>query len=109
VPAPGARFTGTQPIQALMDPSLAPMIVMVTAILTAGGVAVFRPLVRRRAALEAPPREPRLPDGDAEIALLRETVSSLEARLARMEERQDFAEALLSGGPGAPKALGRPG
>lgn len=82
-----------------MDPAIGPMVVMVTAILTAGGVAIFRPVTRRLGTLlEVMASERRLPDRAAEVAQLRELVNTLEARLSLMEERQDFAEALLSTG-----------
>lgn len=94
-----------------MDPgSVAPMIVMVTAIVTAGGVLVLRPIAKRLGdLLEAMTRERRLPDRAAEIAQLRDLMQSIDARMALIEERQDFTEALLQSGEAKrPAALGRP-
>lgn len=82
-----------------MDPSFAPMVVMVTGIVTTGGVLIFRPITKRLGTLiEAMTAQKRLPDRGAEIAQLRDLMTSIDARLALMEERQDFAEALLSSG-----------
>lgn len=90
-----------------MDPSIAPMVVMVTGIVTTGGVLIFRPIAKRLAELlEAMTRERRLPDRGAEIAQLRELMQSIDARISLIEERQDFAEALLASGDGKrPAAL----
>ena len=84
-----------------MGPDIAPMIVMVTAILTTGGVLVFRPISKRLGSLLEVMTQAKLksPSADqAEVARLRETVHALEGRLALLEERQDFAEALMSAG-----------
>lgn len=92
-----------------MDPgSIAPMIVMVTAIVTGGGVLILRPIAKRAGnLLEAMTRERRLPDRGAEIAQLKDLMQSLDARISLIEERQDFAEALLASGDGKrPAALG---
>lgn len=82
-----------------MDASIAPMVVMVTGIVTAGGVLILRPLTKRLAdLLEVMTRERRLPDRGAEIAQLRDLMQRMDARISLMEERQDFSEALLSPG-----------
>jgi hypothetical protein len=92
-----------------MDPSIAPMVVMVTGIVTTGGVLILRPLTKRLGGLiDAMTRERRLPDRGAEIAQLRDLMQSVDARISLIEERQDFTEALLaSGEPKRPAALGR--
>lgn len=83
----------------MIDPSIAPMVVMVTGIVTTGGVLILRPITRRLGTLlEAMTAQKRLPDRGAEIAQLRDVLTSIDARLALMEERQDFAEALLASG-----------
>ncbi|HEX2190972.1 MAG TPA: hypothetical protein VHG51_18835, partial [Longimicrobiaceae bacterium] len=95
-----------------MEPSIAPMIVMVTGIVTTGGVLILRPIAKRLGhLLEAMTHERRLPDRGAEIAQLRDVLQSLDARMALIEERQDFTEALLHSGDGKrPAALeGRSG
>ncbi|MBV9773786.1 MAG: hypothetical protein JO040_07545 [Gemmatimonadetes bacterium] len=82
-----------------MDGSIAPMVVMVTGIVTTGGVLILRPITKRLGNLiEALTAQKRLPDRGAEIAQLRDVLASIDGRLALMEERQDFAEALLSSG-----------
>ena len=82
-----------------MDPGFAPMIVMVTAILTAGGVLILRPIAKHLAEyLRTIPEQSRLGSGGvaAENAQLREMLSTVESRLALLEERQNFTENLLS-------------
>ncbi|MET0398716.1 MAG: hypothetical protein ABW277_18140 [Longimicrobiaceae bacterium] len=82
-----------------MDPSLGPTIVMVTGIVSTAGVLILRPISKRLGELlEAMTRERRLPDRGAEVAQLRDLMQSIDSRLALMEERQDFAEAILSSG-----------
>ena len=82
---------------------IAPAAVMITAILTIGGVAIFRPLAKRAAdLLEAmskerrePKASPRLREDDHRIVDLLEAMN---ARMERIEERQDFTDALLGSG-----------
>lgn len=94
-----------------MDPSLGPTIVMVTGIVSTAGVLILRPISKRLGELlEVMTRERRLPDRGAEVAQLRDLMQSIDSRLALMEERQDFAEAILSSGQRPRAALqdGRP-
>jgi hypothetical protein len=82
-----------------MDPGFAPMIVMVTGILTAGGVLILRPIAKHLAEyLRAMTEQSRLGAGSgaAADAQLRELLSTVESRLALLEERQNFTENLLS-------------
>jgi hypothetical protein len=83
-----------------MDPdSVAPMIVMVTAILTTGGVLIFRPIAKRLGALlEVMTQQRMRPAPTAELAHIRDLLGNIDGRLNQIEERQDFAEALLSTG-----------
>ena len=85
-----------------MDPSsIAPMIVMVTAILTTGGVLIFRPISKRLGVLLEVMTQQKLKAAatdPAEMARIRELLSSIDGRLNLLEERQDFAEALMSAG-----------
>ena len=84
-----------------MSPEIYPTIVMVTAILTAGGVLILRPISKRLGALLEVMTQQRLKAANAdpaEMARVRELLSSIDGRLTMMEERQDFAEALLSAG-----------
>lgn len=90
-----------------MDPSLGPVIVMVTGIVTTGGVLVLRPISKRLGdLLEVMTRERRLPDRGAEMAQLRDLMQSIDSRLSLIEERQDFAEAMLTSGERPRAALG---
>jgi len=75
------------------------MIVMVTGILTAGGVLILRPIAKHLAEyLRAMTEQSRLGagHGSASEAQLRELLSTLESRLALLEERQNFTENLLT-------------
>ena len=82
-----------------MDPGFAPMIVMVTGIVTTGGVLILRPIAKHLAAyLQAMTEQSRLGSGHGpqEMAQLRDTLSAVESRLALLEERQNFTENLLT-------------
>lgn len=75
--------------------------VMVTAILTTGGVLIFRPISRRLGALLEVMTQQKLRAASADphdAMRIRELLSSIEGRLTMLEERQDFAEALISAG-----------
>ena len=93
-----------------MDPgAIAPMVVMVTGIVTTGGVLILRPISKRLGdLLEVMTRERRAPDRGAEIGQLRDLMQSIDSRLALIEERQDFAEAILASGE-RPRAALRDG
>lgn len=87
---------------------IAPMIVLVTGLLVTGGVMILRPISKRLGDLIsviAQQKQATLAGQD--VAQLRELLASVDARLALLEERQSFAEALLSR-DGAPAALPRP-
>jgi hypothetical protein len=84
-----------------MSPDIAPMIVMVTAILTTGGVLIFRPITKRLGSLLEVMTHQKLRAAaadPAEQARIRELLTSIDSRLNLLEERQDFAEALISAG-----------
>lgn len=91
-----------------MDPSIPPLIAVVTLILTAGGVLVLRPISSRLGELiELMVAERRRPGAGDELAEVRTLLDGIDRRLANLEERQEFAEALLSSGrddlfPGLP-------
>jgi hypothetical protein len=77
--------------------SLAPMIVMVTAIVTTGGVILLRPLAKRAGdLLEVMALERRSVLNTRVPTQLEETLGRVDARLAQLEERQDFADQLLN-------------
>lgn len=82
-----------------MNPGdIAPMIVMVTGILTAGGVLLFWPLSRRIGELLHAMAQERLsPPGyaDRDTARLADALQRIDSRLSLLEERQGFTESLL--------------
>lgn len=76
---------------------LAPMIVAIVLILTVGGVVLLRPLSRRLGELlEVMAREREQPRLGEDMARLREVVDTVNGRLALLEERLDFTDALLA-------------
>jgi hypothetical protein len=86
-----------------MDPAIGPMVVMVTAILTTGGVLIFRPITKRLGSLLEVMTAQKLraastPVDANDTARIRELLTSIDGRLNLLEERQDFAEALISAG-----------
>ncbi len=93
-----------------MEPeAIAPMVVMVTGIVSTAGVLILRPISKRLGdLLEVMTRERRAPDPGAEIGQLRDLMQRIDARLSLMEERQDFAEAILTSGE-RPRAALRDG
>jgi hypothetical protein len=81
-----------------MPHDLAPMIVMVTGIVTAGAVILFRPLTARLGELlHAMTQEKLRPGSQREAAQLQETLARLESRLSLLEDRQGFTESILDG------------
>jgi len=81
-----------------MPHDLAPMIVMVTGIITAGAVILFRPLTSRLGGLIHAMTEEKLrPGAQREVAQLQDVVARLESRLSLLEERQGFTESILDG------------
>lgn len=76
---------------------LAPMIVMCTLILTTGGVLVLRPIATRLGSfLDAVTAAKLRPSPEADLVRIHDVLSSIDGRLNQLEERQDFAEALIS-------------
>lgn len=77
--------------------ALAPMIVMCTLILTTGGVLVLRPIAKRLGSfLDAVTQAKLRPSPEADLVRIHDVLSSIDGRLNQLEERQDFAEALIS-------------
>ena len=75
--------------------------VLVTGILTAGGVLILRPISRRLGALLEVMTQQKLRAAHSDphdTARIRELLTSIDSRLTLLEERQDFAEALMSAG-----------
>jgi hypothetical protein len=76
---------------------IAPMLVLLTLILTTGGVILFRPLAKRLGdLLEIMAQQRRAVPENDDAARMREVVETMNARIALLEERQDFTDALLS-------------
>ena len=79
------------------------MMVPITAILTTGTVMLLRPISKELGGLlQAMTQERKLRAAPApatpDMTQVRDLLSTIDSRLSLMEERQDFAEALLSGG-----------
>jgi hypothetical protein len=90
-----------------MIDAIAPMVVFVTLILTTGGVLILRPISKRLGAyLEAVTAAKLRPAPEADLARIHDVLSSIDGRLNQIEERQDFAEALISASD--PKLLSIP-
>ena len=76
---------------------IAPMVVSVVFIVTAGGVLVVRPILKPLVRLfEAMIREKERPS-TPELGRIRELLENMDARLSLLEERQHFYEALRPG------------
>lgn len=90
-----------------MSPELSLTIILVTGILTTGGVLVLRPIAKRLGGfLDAATQAKLRPSPDADLARIAEALSNIDGRLNQLEERQDFAEALISASD--PKMLSIP-
>jgi hypothetical protein len=83
-----------------MNPNdVAPMVMAVVLFVTAGGVLVLRPLTKRLGSyLDALAEDRRRakPVEQVPDPRLINALENLDRRLARLEERQDFTDALLS-------------
>ena len=78
---------------------VAPMVVIVVGVLTAGGVLILRPLSTRLAELvDAMARNKEQPRVEQELAHVRELMETMARRLELVEERQDFTDQLLRDG-----------
>ena len=78
------------------------MMVPITGILTAGTVMLLRPITKELGGLlQAMTQERKLRVAPApatpDVTQVRDLLVAIDSRLSLMEERQDFAEALLSG------------
>lgn len=92
---------------------IAPMVTGIVLILTTGGVLVLRPIAKRLGALLEVMARERAALPTEEIRLVRETLDTVNQRMALLEERQDFTERLLGRGEperaaGSPKAETEP-
>ena len=76
---------------------IAPMLVAIVMILTIGGVVLLRPLSKRLGSLlEAMVQEKQQPRLSDDLDHVRDLLETMNGRLALLEERQDFTEALLA-------------
>lgn len=76
--------------------AIALMVVLITLVLTVGGVLILRPLSKRLAELlEVMTRNRREPRLDQELMHIRELLDTVSQRLSLVEERQDFSDQLL--------------
>lgn len=80
---------------------LAAMIVAVVFIVTAGGVAVLRPIAKRLSDLAELYARDRRSGLANEVQQLRDLLETTNARLDLLEDRQDFTERLIGPGEGA--------
>lgn len=81
---------------------IAPMLVLITGILTWGGVMVFRPLSKRLGdLLELRVKQGRGEIEDPHVQRMEQRLESIDARMSLVEERQDFTDSLLRGRPEA--------
>jgi hypothetical protein len=91
----------------MMIEVLGPMLVAMTLILTTGGVLILRPISKRLGSyLDAVTAARLRPAPEADLARIHDVLSSIDGRLNQIEERQDFAEALISASD--PKLLSIP-
>ena len=77
--------------------------VLVTGILTTGAVLILRPVTRRLGSLLEVitlHRQKMANTDPYDLVRIRESLASIDGRLCTIEERQDFAEALISSGDG---------
>lgn len=75
---------------------LAPMIFAIILVLTIGGVVLLKPIANKLGnLLEAMARERQEPRIGDELERMREILETVSGRVALLEERQDFTEALL--------------
>jgi hypothetical protein len=81
---------------------IAPMVVAIVLIVTAGGVAILRPIAKRVSELLELYARDRQSGIEGDVNQMRELLETMNARLQLMEERQDFTERLLSSGSEAP-------
>ena len=80
-----------------MSEELAIVIIFCTGFVCTAAVLVMRPLSRRLGGfLDAMTQAKLRPSAEPEMARLREVLTRIDGRLNQLEERQDFAEALIS-------------
>ncbi|MGW8268628.1 MAG: hypothetical protein ACWGSQ_19845 [Longimicrobiales bacterium] len=76
---------------------LAPMVFAIILTLTIGGVILLKPIANKLGILlEAMAKEKQEPRLTEELGHIRELLETITGRLALLEERQDFTDALLN-------------
>ena len=89
---------------------IAPMIFAIILTLTIGGVILLKPIANKLGhLLEAMAKERSQPQVGSEVGHIRDLLETTNARLALLEERQEFNEALLSDPNRRRPTLPRPG
>ncbi len=80
-----------------MDPEiLAPLILTVVLTLTVGGVLLLRPIAKRLGDIVELMIRGRQGEGEGELRRIGDLLETVSARMALLEERQDFTERLLA-------------
>lgn len=75
---------------------IAPMIFVIVLTITIGGVVLLRPISKHLGnLLEAMASEKKQPRAEVQIQRMSDVLDTVSARLALLEERQDFTDALL--------------
>ncbi|MCG8469912.1 MAG: hypothetical protein MJB57_17175 [Gemmatimonadetes bacterium] len=75
---------------------IAPMVVLVTLIVTVGAVRLFRPLTKRMGdLLELRMKQARGEIEDPQAQRMEALLETISSRLSLLEERQDFTDSLL--------------
>jgi len=83
-----------------MDPSFAPMMLGMTLFLVTGAVILLRPITKRLGEyleLRAEERRGATAVVPADTQRMLTVLEALDQRIARLEERQEFTDALLDG------------
>jgi hypothetical protein len=78
--------------------AIAPMVISVVFILTAGGVLILRPIAKRVSELLELFARDRHEGLESDVHQMKDLLETVNARLHLMEERQDFSERLLESG-----------
>ncbi len=80
-----------------MDPEiLAPLILTVVLTLTVGGVLLLRPIAKRLGDIVELMLRGKQEEAEGELRRMGDLLETVSARMALLEERQDFTERLLA-------------
>ena len=80
-----------------MDPEiLAPLILTIVLTLTVGGVLLLRPIAKRLGDIVELMIRGRQGEAEGELRRMGDLLETVSARMALLEERQDFTERLLA-------------